>query len=794
MTEPTLAEFIRPHLRGIRRVVDLGSGQRDFGADLQLPPGIRFERLGPAAVEPGSLAADDLLLAVIEAGDGSDATSDADVAAALLPLQATGPGGGFFLIFDGPVSAASDEALIEALSVGHSQVLRIGPVTDAEARSAAFGRRTEVVTVDGAAAVAADPLADGLRLANRAVIAPPASPITAGNSGPTGSQDPVEPATEREIRRLKRQVRASDERIAALEGSASYKIGKAAIGAVRQPRKIARLVPRAKLMWSRRANPVPVRRPAPGRTPAQAAAAWQEALGSDPERLFLAYSSGATGARTQLVIGAIVRDETATALGLDATVHRLSPNDALMTLERADPDLVLIETGAFGAGLPWAYVGSAGAVDRDRILAAVLDTARRLGRPSVLWQSSAVPDPVGIQPFKRRFDLVLGDLGSAADRRGWQPGVQLARFNPHDLDPARSLTPLLVGAWDPRAALTDRTRFENLLLAGADAGLEIRVDSRSIGGAEAFPAALRSRLAGSIDVLATAALYRSRPVVIADSLGQGDGRRRALEALACGTRIVSLPDPLLAAAGGEAFHSVDGIDDAGRALSEAISEGALDTAQIRPISRRIFQAHAVPVALATLTSRLGLGLDPLAQRSIAILIEGSQIDGAEARAALVESIRAQSFRPREAAVLAEADAVGDTELVPAGFIDALAKLGVTTTIVSGPARDDAWQRLAAATSATWVMAWPAGPADPDALLDLALAAESSCAEAVGFVDGSGSGFVSDLPLVGSLLRRELIAEGERPTPDEGADGHLLSLARRGARLFGTNAVATRADR
>ena len=625
----------------------------------------------------------------------------------------------------------------------------------------------------------------------RSFLRPRPKPANWISSGP---RDLVEPATEREIRRLKREVRANEERIAALEGSASYKIGKAAIGAVRQPRKIARLVPRARLMWSRRANPAPVRRPAPGRTPAQAAAAWQEALGSDPERLFLAYSSGAAGPRTQLVIGAIVRDETATALGLDATVYRLSPNNALMTLERADPDLVLVETGAFGAGLPWAYVGSAAAVDRDRVLAAVLDTARRMGRPSVLWQSPAIPDPVGIQPFKRRFDLVLSDLGRAAERRGWQPGVNLARFNDHDLDPARSLPPLFVGAWDKRAPLTDRSRLESLLLAGADSGLAIRVDLRSIGGAEAFPAGLRSRfggtLAGSIDVAATAGLYRSSPVVIADALGQGDGRRRALEALACGARIVGMPDPFLAAAGGEAFHVAAG-DDTGQALKAAAAAGALSPAQVRPISHRIFNAHSAPIALASLTSRLGLGLDPLAQRSIAILVQADRVAGEDARSAFVESIRDQTFRPREVVVRAAADPV------PVAFIELLAKLGVATTVASAAAGEDAWPALAAATSAAWVIVWPDGPLEPDALLDLALAAESSRAGAVGFVDDSSGRFVADLPFVGSLIRRELLAEGGRATPVnelDGPAGSLASLARNGTLLFGTSGFAAGADR
>ncbi|MGH2513375.1 MAG: hypothetical protein ACRDGQ_11875, partial [Candidatus Limnocylindrales bacterium] len=351
--------------------------------------------------------------------------------------------------------------------------------------------------------------------------------------------------------------------------------------------------------------------------------------------------------------------------------------------------------------------------------------------------------------------------------------------------------------WDPRAALADRRMLERLLAAAANprpgrldqlGGLEIQVDSRAISGAEGFPAALRPSVAGPVDLGATAGLYRSRPLLIADALAGADGRRRTLEALACGCRVVSLPDSVLAAAAGESVRFVTASDDLAMALADTDGAGALDEAGIRPVSRRIFQGHAVPVALATLTGSLGLSVDPRARRSMSLLVRVVPDDPDR----LIRSMKAQAFRPNEVVIAAAAGVPVRPEVV-----DALTRLAITTRTVSNDA--GSWPALAAAASSAWLIAWPeAGFDDPNALLDLALAAEASRADAVGFVDGavgfvgsaadhaSGS-FVADLPFAGTLLRPDLAAQVRAGEP-------LASAARRGARLFGTQAVLDRSDR
>jgi hypothetical protein len=776
MTELTVADFVVAHVGGARRVLDCRDDGRDLAGELDLPAGVAFERGDPAG-PPARLDSDVLLVirASVEPARGWDPAPMTAL------VQAVESGSRLVILLDDPVSLTGLDLLGEVLVAGQVGILAAARVSDAEVRAALAGRHS-------------DQAPDEIRVANRGRLLA----LLPDGPGPDSPDDPRESASAREIRRLRRQAQADQARIAELETSAYYRIGKAAVGAMRQPRRIASLVPRARRAWTRQSK-APARRPVRGRSRDEALAAWYDSLGQEPQQLFLAYTAAGGGPRTGLVIAAIIRDGTAGALGSDAQIHQLGPNDALLGLERADPDLVLVETGAFSAGLPWAYVGSAAAVDRDRILAAVLDEARRLGRPSVLWHSPAVPSPVGIQPFHRRFDLVLGDAGQPAELAGWHPGVQLSTFNSHQLDPGRAGLPVFVGAWDPRAPLARRDLMERLLTAAAGcgpngragavgrdgaSGLEIRFDSRAINGADGFPAALRSSLAGSIDPAVTAGLYRSRPLVIADGLAGIDGLHRALEALACGCRVVSLPDDRLAEIPGASIRLAAPDRDLAGLMAEAGTLEPLDETAIRPVSRRIFQAHASPVALGTLTRRLGLGTDPTAHRSISVIVPSSA-----GTLAIVDSLKRQTLPPHE--VVLE---LASGEPQPAAVVEELNSLVMPARMVSVPS--NGWADLAAAAGSSWVFAWPgAGLDDPNALLDLALAAEASRADAVGLVadaPGTGGGaasggFVADLPVEGSLISRELatrLVAGDR----------LGLAARRGARLFATPAVPDRTGR
>jgi hypothetical protein len=770
----TIAEFIRPRLQGIRRLVDVGVHLADLGEGLDLPAGILVEVRDPSELEPASLGEGDLLVWAMGQGEAG-----AEVASAMPALRSLGPASSFILVLNGAAVPALDERVVEALVATRFQVVELAPVLDEGSWAIAAGQREGAGSTADAGTGSNEgrdmSLAEGIRLATRVVFA-----SSSGSPRDLDSARPVapDPVAQAEIHRLRRQARESAERTAVLEASVSHRLELLAVKAVRQPRRIIRRLPEMIRVRGRRTQSGAPGPAAKGRTRAQAIDAWQESIRYAPERLHLAYGNSSPGARTRLVIAGLIRDQTEAILGPDAVVHRLLPNDALLTIERVDPDLVLVETGAFGAGQPWAYAASSSAVDRDRTLLEVLALAHRLGRPTVLWKSPAVPEPVGIALFEPRFDLVLG-------ASSWDPGVQLATFNGSDLDPERSGSPLFVGAWDPRASQGDAERLLALLAGGVAEGLEILVEDRSLDRAEAFPEALRRAIRGTLDPADAAGRYRSRRVVVGDPNGRG-GLGRTLEALACGARIVALPNDLLGQVAGEQATFVSPGADAAAAIRAAQSLAPLAETALRPAGRRIFDSHAVPVALAAISGLLGLAADPLRSRGMAILLGPLT---AESAPAIVDALKIQALRPRE--VVVRAGSVPDMA-TPDGLAG-LDDLGIAIRTIDGAEDGTGWPALAAAAAEPWVMAWPEGGlADPNALRDLAAAAESSRADAVGYGSGPSSHFVSDLPLRGSLVRRELLAGSATPGGGEAGDQRLDGWARRGSRLFATPSSYTTA--
>jgi hypothetical protein len=615
----TLAEFLAPRLQGIRRVVEVRTSAPGVAASLDLPAGTAVDIVDRTELETGSLGEGALLICSLEADDAGRAEPELAEAC----LAAVGPGGCFVLTMPGARTLAIDGRLIETLADLDVQLLSIGLLAGEPAGAILAGCRGTAEAGPDDRPDASPPLARAEADARRAA----------------------------EIRRLKRMLEEADGRLAAVQASTSFRIGKAAVDVARQRHRLLRRVPDGLR------NLRPHRqRPAGGSAagPAQAAAlgVWHQSIRFAPERIQLAYSDGSLGPRTGLVLAALVRDETAAALGPHATVHRLYPNTAVMTLERVDPDLVLVESGAFAAGEPWAYTAGASALDRDRTLLEILATAHELGRPSVLWKTAAVPAPIGLGLLEGQFDLVAVDPGGLPDPRGWTPGVPLSIFNAHDLDPGRSGALLYVGDWDQRAARADQELMLKVLTAGVRRGLEIQVDARSVPGVDAFPDSLRGSIRGVLNPASAAELYRSRRLVLANPGGRPDGLRRALEALACGARIVAPANPGLEVAAGSTATFVGPVDDADFAIGAAVELEALDEAATRTITRRLFRAYATPVALADLAARLGLRVDPLGQRSTSVLLRVATQD--QLRASL-DAIAAQTYPPREIVAAGPAD-------------------------------------------------------------------------------------------------------------------------------------------
>jgi len=764
----SIAEFITPHLAHAERVVDVSSGAIDLAAELQLPSRIAYERRDLAELDEGSLGPADILIGVI--GPSRYVHGDRDTA--LLALRSLGLNGQFALLLGMPLDALPDDSLVDGLAAAHCQILELVTITGGGLSLAAIGRRTEQIVVPGPPGEVDDPLAAGLRLANRAALesftvrsVPSVEPI----------RETPDPSANGSARRLAQRLRETEERLEAIETSTALKLGRTVVGAARSLRRAIRLVPDVVRIWRRRPSRVehPPTEPAPQ---ADAVSAWHASMRFAPERLLVAYSAGAAGARTRLVVAGVIREETASALDPDAMVHRMGPNDALLTLERADPDVILIETGAFSAGRPWAFAGSQSAVERDRQLARILDVSHALGRPTVLWRTTAIPEPIGIGELAGRFDLVL-DATSGEGSTSWTPGVQLAKFNPIDLDSTRSGPPLFIGAWDARASGETRATLARLLASAALDGLEILVDCRAVGGAEAFPEALRPAVCGTIDLGLASELYRSHPVVISDPAADGAGHSGALEALACGARIVALPNEVIAGVAGDGATFVRDAAAAGRAIRAAVAAGPLPEPEVRHALRSIFAEHAVPVALASLVARLGLRAEPLHDRQVSLLLRFDEnMDSAK----LVDSALRQTHPPSEVVVRVGADEGAGRAL------EAFSSARIPVRVVSGESSRPAWPTHAAESTRPWVVAWRSGREHgPNDLLDLVAARECSGADVVGYRTDPGFRFVGDLGLEGTLIRRELLAADLMlDQGGQAADIRLEPWARRGSRLLG----------
>ena len=768
------ADVLRPHLVRVSRILDLSQGQAELLDPSSLPDGIAYERSESGDLEDQVVGTGTLLIAVMDK-DPSDHGGSVAVFGALRRLAA---GARFAIAVGGPLDRETGRDLVDRLGLLDCHVLEIDPVSGSGLRAVILGVRDS----DRPMAVekdAADPIEQrqlDLRVANRLALGWYLEQLVPTDDRAAATVAEAPSGTD--FRRMSQRLGETEARLAAIETSTSYRVGRTIVRAIRRPASVARLVPHLAGVGRRRGSQPPVRPSGGLPSRVDSRAAWNASIRSGPERLFLSHSAGAEGARTRLVIAGVLRDETAELLGHDCTVHRLTPNDATLAIERADPDLLLIETGAFGAGRQWAYAGNPAAVDRDRELIRLIASCRRLGRPAVLWNTAATPFPIGIGELAGRFDVVLEATASGTSAE-WLPGVQLARFNLLGADAPRSRTPTLVGTWDERAPRKVRQAHRELLEGLLAVGLEVRVDRHSVAGADAFPGSLRPAIRGTVDPARADAIYRSRALIVDDPFARSGGADRALEALACGARILGTTRGRRSDLPADAVIAVDEAGSVAAAISAANDAGTLPAASARAASRVLFQRHAVPVALARLVARLGLATDPLAERGVSLIVGmsgGTFPDG------IAAAILGQTHRPREVIAVVDGDHGSITSA-----LDEIAAAGIRVRVADlsadqeGPAHPWAW--AVAEANQPWIRAWTSGDHGPDDLLDLVLAAEASRADAVGYVSGPSLAFVGDLPLEASLIRRDVLAPENTP-PGALAAGRLEPWVRRGVRICG----------
>jgi hypothetical protein len=553
----------------------------------------------------------------------------------------------------------------------------------------------------------------------------------------------------RQLRDTRMQLAMTQQRLTALQQSATMALGKTLVNAAKRPWPRGAQLPRDLYrMW--RARGAPGKSGGASLAIALAAAQLSDLKGTggrflsqltapgaislnDPALLASGITAGGAGSARLVVTGALTALGCAT-LAPDAVVHPLLPHDADILIEATGADLVLIEAAALLPGAPWAYATDPAGTDRGRRLARMIVMARSLGKPVALIRNAPPALLPGLGWVAASCDVVT-DQGL---------GVQLARFNPVGLSAARPAPPLYAGERDPRESPAVRALLDSLT-AGPGAALMVT-------GARSWR--------GLPD------LYRSSATFVTASAGQ------AREQLACGARVVGPVG--------------SGTDSAALAaqLSAAATAAPLSAAEVRARLRDVVAEHATPVRLAALARSAGLDRDLIGGRQIAVL---AAVGDAAHASRLASALLGQRLRPAEviASVPGAADMAAAQDalstLTDAGIIvrvtiaDPVAR-GVDNRILRSFLREIA-PTLATLASSPWVAPWP--PAweialDDAYLLDLAGARECAQADAVGF--GAADYEFTRWLTAPALARRELFLPGSPAADSWGARGlRLITL-------------------
>ena len=549
----------------------------------------------------------------------------------------------------------------------------------------------------------------------------------------------------RQLRDTRVQLAMTQTRLTALEQSSTMRFGRTIANAAKKPWPRGALLPRDLYkLWRDRGAPKSGAQNAANAL-AQAQLADLKGTGgrflsaltppgalslADPA---LALAGVAVNTSGLVITGAISALGCAT-LAPDATVHPLLPHDADIVVEATGADLVIVQASALLPGEPWAYATDPAAADRGRRLARMIVMARALGKPVVLVRDVPHALMPGIGWLAASCDAVLdGGLG-----------VQLARFNPLGVTPARPTAPVYAGARDPREAPAVRALLDTL------------------AGPEGSGAAVR--LAGARSWRSLPGLYRDNAVFVTASPAQG------LEQAASGARVVGPVG--------------SGADTATvRAELEAASAAQpLTLPEIRARLRDIYLDSATPARLAALVRTAELPAALVGGRQVGVV--ASLADAAQA-GRLATALLAQRLRPAEV-VAAAAPAAADAVRSALGPLGGHGIRVVVTHDADGVKPGVEWARpLARLASVSWLAPWaPDGGQTADYLLDLACARECAQADAVRLDFGKHGAAVDyeftrwlDEP---ALVRAHLLDPGGPAPGDWGSHGlRLFTIAAAG---------------
>jgi hypothetical protein len=182
------------------------------------------------------------------------------------------------------------------------------------------------------------------------------------------------------LRERQGRIQELERRIIALETSTAVQAGRLVAGAARNPRRGVRLPRELYRLWKKRNVPTV----AP--TVRESGRLHLDRVDRPEDRLLVSQPYDG------LIIAGILGRDAAAEVGGQSKVISLYPHDAVIALQSADADLLVVDTGAGEPGGPWAYLGVPGMYDRDRTLVEVRELARERGMPLVLWGQAPPPN------------------------------------------------------------------------------------------------------------------------------------------------------------------------------------------------------------------------------------------------------------------------------------------------------------------------------------------------------------------------------------------------------------------
>ena len=733
---------------------------------------------GMALAETDASAARVLELAIV----GPDPALDGPGSDVLDAIRRLEPGDRCAILFGYETYALPFQPLLDELTSAHAQVVHLSALDHDRLHAAAMVMTSEEPVIvrdlmDRPLSPPDDPEQGDpvfLRMMNEYlfaefVLTSLRAQLFDDGPGPVTTAEPFMEQVDYDLERARaeaEQARAEAQRAWAeaerIAGSTSYQLGRTLVETARRRSPVTGL-PRAMLrVWRTTgdsATPPPGSQTRLGQTTDTVLARRRMVTDPSPtdraeDRLFLSDSAVAISARTQPVVLGILSDPTAGALAADAIVNRVTPNDALLTLERSEPDFVLVEAAALAPSHPWAFAANAAAIERASLLIDLIDRARRLGRPAVLVRDLRSADHVGLLPLEPAFDLVIDAAHGPDGTVGWSRGVQLARFNPLGAPVTRDGRPLFIGGFDPRAPMRERQFIESVLAAARAIDLGVGLDADAPTGWDAVPEDMRDSVLGRIAWSGLAPLYRRTSLVIANPFTDRDRGwavdARTLEQLASGTRIVSGPNCPLEGMAERHVTVIRDRDDAARGIADAVASGAPTFAQVRTLLRALFLGHASAVMLSQITRRLGLSIDPLSGRSVTAVVDLSADSDIER---IIESMTQGIQRPTRTVIRLDDGArwsgTADT---------AMANAGIDVEVLSGAPGTKA-SRLESDETTEWLSLWPQGRSvAPTYLLDLLIGGEMSRSDVVGYGADPGFRFVPSLGLQASIVRRGALSD------------------------------------